>query len=96
MADAAEEIERYEAENAGWVRTAKDLFAGAAGGVAQVLLGEFPILFYLFAMACVLRQGELPMPVPFPGKIHVARFIQELQLPEARLCLENVTSSSNS
>ena len=40
MADAAEDVEKYEAENAGWARTAKDLFAGAAGGVAQVLLGE--------------------------------------------------------
>lgn len=35
-----EEIEAKEAENASWVRTAKDLFAGAAGGVAQVLLGQ--------------------------------------------------------
>jgi solute carrier family 25 (mitochondrial carnitine/acylcarnitine transporter), member 20/29 len=41
MADSAEEIERYEGEGGSWVRTAKDLFAGAAGGVAQVLLGEF-------------------------------------------------------
>jgi len=32
--------ERVEAENAGWERTAKDLVAGAAGGIAQVLLGE--------------------------------------------------------
>ena len=32
--------EKVEAENAGWERTAKDLFAGAAGGVAQVLLGK--------------------------------------------------------
>jgi hypothetical protein len=32
--------EKLEAENASWERTAKDLFAGAAGGVAQVLLGE--------------------------------------------------------
>lgn len=29
-----------EAEAASWARTAKDLFAGAAGGVAQVLLGK--------------------------------------------------------
>jgi hypothetical protein len=32
--------EKLEAENAGWERTAKDLVAGAAGGIAQVLLGE--------------------------------------------------------
>ena len=41
MADAVEEIEKKEAEKGSWARTAKDLFAGAAGGVAQVLLGEF-------------------------------------------------------
>lgn len=29
-----------EAENASWARTAKDLVAGAAGGIAQVLLGK--------------------------------------------------------
>jgi solute carrier family 25 (mitochondrial carnitine/acylcarnitine transporter), member 20/29 len=34
MADGAAEI-----EEGGIVRTLKDLFAGAAGGVAQVLLG---------------------------------------------------------
>lgn len=34
-------IEAKEAEMASWVRTAKDLTAGAAGGIAQVLLGEY-------------------------------------------------------
>jgi solute carrier family 25 carnitine/acylcarnitine transporter 20/29 len=34
MADAAAEI-----EEGGIIRTLKDLFAGAAGGVAQVLIG---------------------------------------------------------
>jgi hypothetical protein len=29
-----------EDPDTGWVRTAKDLFAGAAGGIAQVLLGN--------------------------------------------------------
>lgn len=39
MADAASEIEQ-----GGLTRTLKDLFAGAAGGIAQVLLGElFPL-----------------------------------------------------
>ena len=33
-------MEELEAEKGGWARTAKDLFAGAAGGVAQVLLGQ--------------------------------------------------------
>jgi hypothetical protein len=44
MADSIEEIERREAENTSWARTGKDLFSGAAGGVAQVLLGEFEVL----------------------------------------------------
>jgi len=35
MADAAAEI-----EEGGWTRTFKDLFSGAAGGVAQVLIGQ--------------------------------------------------------
>lgn len=39
MADAAAEM-----EEGGMVRTLKDLFAGAAGGIAQVLLGEFIFL----------------------------------------------------
>ena len=38
MADTS--IEAIEAETGSWVRTVKDLGAGAAGGVAQVLLGE--------------------------------------------------------
>lgn len=35
MADIAAEL-----EEGGMARTLKDLFAGAAGGIAQVLLGE--------------------------------------------------------
>lgn len=35
-------LEKVEQElNGGWVRTVKDLFAGASGGITQVLLGEF-------------------------------------------------------
>lgn len=41
MADGVEAVEAKEAEAGSWARTAKDLVAGAAGGVAQVLLGEF-------------------------------------------------------
>ena len=33
--------EELETENASWERTGKDLVAGAAGGIAQVLLGGF-------------------------------------------------------
>lgn len=32
-------------QNEGWVRTAKDLFAGAAGGITQVLMGMFDVSF---------------------------------------------------
>jgi hypothetical protein len=37
MSDAAHD---GEAHGTGALQTAKDLFAGAAGGIAQVLLGE--------------------------------------------------------
>jgi hypothetical protein len=40
MADAANDMEEH-----GMVRTLKDLFAGAAGGIAQVLLGKSPSRF---------------------------------------------------
>ena len=40
MADAAAEL-----EEGGIKRTLKDLFAGAAGGIAQVLLGESGVKF---------------------------------------------------
>jgi hypothetical protein len=43
MADT--KIEAIEAENASWTRTVKDLAAGAAGGVAQVLLGKSVLCF---------------------------------------------------
>lgn len=33
-------MEDIEVEAHSWVRTGKDLVAGAAGGIAQVLLGE--------------------------------------------------------
>ncbi|KAL8688576.1 MAG: hypothetical protein Q9218_005545, partial [Villophora microphyllina] len=39
MADAAEEVER-DVQAGGAKQTAKDLFAGAVGGVAQVVLGQ--------------------------------------------------------
>ena len=49
MADA-------ELEHGGFVRTLKDLFAGAAGGVAQVLLGEsMYFIFYVLLLYHVLR-----------------------------------------
>lgn len=52
MAEAEQEL-----QDGVFVRTLKDLFAGAAGGVAQVLLGQFSMTstFYL-RMAYVLSQ----------------------------------------
>ena len=38
MGDSAADVEGHQASGA--LQTAKDLFAGAAGGVAQVLLGK--------------------------------------------------------
>lgn len=41
MADAAAEL-----DEGGIKRTLKDLFAGAAGGVAQVLLGQLIVIAF--------------------------------------------------
>jgi hypothetical protein len=49
MADAANDLEEH-----GMVRTLKDLFAGAAGGIAQVLLGE-----YLLSNCYIVVQSPL-------------------------------------
>ena len=43
MADAAADIERR-----GVSQTAKDLLSGAAGGIAQVLIGELDYNFFLY------------------------------------------------
>jgi hypothetical protein len=50
MADAAAEM-----EEGGMVRTFKDLFAGAAGGIAQVLLGESHGSFLILAQYPVIN-----------------------------------------
>lgn len=42
MADAAAEL-----DEGGIKRTLKDLFAGAAGGVAQVLLGQLIVIVFV-------------------------------------------------
>lgn len=39
MADT--DLRGFEHENTTWAQTGKDLASGAAGGIAQVLLGEF-------------------------------------------------------
>lgn len=49
MGDAANGLEEH-----GMVRTLKDLFAGAAGGIAQVLLGE-----YIFPTFSIVVQSPL-------------------------------------
>lgn len=40
MADSAADIDAHPHPDGGALQTAKDLFSGAAGGVAQVLLGK--------------------------------------------------------
>jgi hypothetical protein len=42
----------------GWARTAKDLVAGAAGGIAQVLLGEFHLFFLGLDMIDMMSQAS--------------------------------------
>lgn len=51
-----EDFEKAERDLAtgGWVRTAKDLFAGAAGGIAQVLLGKWKF----FLLLGMMRQAS--------------------------------------
>lgn len=39
MADSAADLDAHPHQAGGALQTAKDLFSGAAGGVAQVLLG---------------------------------------------------------
>jgi solute carrier family 25 carnitine/acylcarnitine transporter 20/29 len=64
MADAAADME----EN-GMLRTMKDLFAGAAGGIAQVLLGEFYTAAYSIdaAIQSILSLFEFISRVPRVG-----------------------------
>lgn len=49
MGDAAADI-----EEGGLTRTLKDLFAGAAGGIAQVLLGEFHLSSWEFLLMSLI------------------------------------------
>jgi hypothetical protein len=59
MADASNDLEEH-----GMVRTLKDLFAGAAGGIAQVLLGEIlPPSFYKIVHALYFNSS-IPYHVP--------------------------------
>lgn len=50
--DAAADIEQHNPTNA--LQTAKDLFSGAAGGIAQVLSGMLEI-FFSFAILPTVR-----------------------------------------
>lgn len=40
MAASAADVDSHDGQNDG-LQTAKDLFSGAVGGIAQVLIGEF-------------------------------------------------------
>ena len=57
MADAAAEL-----DEGGIKRTLKDLFAGAAGGVAQVLLGQSIIIVFVGYFSFVLDYLYFIMP----------------------------------
>ena len=72
MADVAEDIESHGVGNTSWVRTAKDLFAGAAGGIAQVLLGELKEYMLVF----VLVTARLYYP---GGYGSVSRFLSKVK-----------------
>ena len=58
MADGADAV-----EDQGMVRTAKDLFSGACGGIAQVLIGTFRISVHASCLRCttslVLLRGAI-------------------------------------
>jgi uncharacterized membrane protein len=54
MADAANDIEEH-----GFKRTLKDLFAGAAGGVAQVLLGMWDSISHVSSLSFSSRVPRL-------------------------------------
>jgi solute carrier family 25 carnitine/acylcarnitine transporter 20/29 len=41
-------------QSGGWVRTAKDLFAGAAGGITQVLMGTWDFFSRMFSMPLIV------------------------------------------
>ena len=47
-----------QTETGGWERTAKDLFAGAAGGIAQVLLGPFSSILLCMIAICQSSVSE--------------------------------------
>lgn len=71
MADAANDI-----EEGGGVTALKDLFAGAVGGIAQVLIGEFFILFVWFKQVsfsppCKILKDELNLHFFFSVKLFV-------------------------
>ena len=66
------ELEESGAEVGGFQRTLKDLFAGAAGGIAQVLLGQLvPIclLWYLQRIPLHMRYNLLLLACfPYPKR----------------------------
>ena len=67
MAEAGAEV--AEEVQGGWDRTVKDLTSGAAGGIAQVLIGELRSFYLLIHM---LYVGSLQA---FPSKpVYLSRF----------------------
>lgn len=67
MADAAAEL-----DEGGIQRTLKDLFAGAAGGVAQVLLGQLSVVVFIGYFCCSALDDRcffVPSFAAIPGYI---------------------------
>jgi hypothetical protein len=62
MADSAADIEAHEGDGpSSGMQTAKDLFSGAAGGIAQVLIGT--LVPHPLSPS---RSRPRPVPVPVP------------------------------
>ena len=60
---------RLEAAPEKWKRTLKDLYAGAAGGIAQVLLGKASAIVPLLRMEDHFYRRRLFLPQPYAAMI---------------------------
>ena len=60
-------------EAGGWERTAKDLFAGAVGGIAQVLLGMLcmiPLLYRVLFKLCTTQKENNGCDIKCKDSVH--------------------------
>lgn len=63
-------IEKELEESGGLARTAKDLFAGAAGGIAQVLLGKTISACFLLLLCFIFSSTSFSL-----HNFHLARLL---------------------